>query len=292
MKSINKNVVVGFIAGAILLLGVGKAALAVTGAVFTTDSLCNGTNVNLFSSKDAVYLDGGPKHGGAAGLTDGSYYVEVTEPNGTLLGTSIGSGNDTPVHVTSGSFDQCYQLTAILIKNSDNTPGFDTTTNNGGEYKVAVSTNSNFPGGSTKTDNFKVITPTTAPTATPTPTAVPTVTVTPTPTTAPTPTNTPCEDNNCVTPTPTATPTPTLTPTEAPTPTPTNTPSNGGGDNGGSNNNSSNNSNNSQPTQAVLGASTMAATGTFSTTLMNFMLVAGMMVLALGATSYAKEKNN
>src|SRR5215213_6108331 len=128
----------------------------VTGAIFTTDSACVGTNINIFADKADVYLDGGPAHPGAAGLPDGYYYVQVTVPDGTLLGTSVGSGNETPVHVTNGEFDQCYQLEAILIKANDATPGYDDTTNPGGEYKVWVSAVSTFDNSSTKTDNFKV----------------------------------------------------------------------------------------------------------------------------------------
>ena len=37
---------------------------AVTGAVFTTDSTCTGVNLNIYGSKDDVYLDGGPAHPG------------------------------------------------------------------------------------------------------------------------------------------------------------------------------------------------------------------------------------
>lgn len=132
------------------------AAPPVPGAIFTTDSTCTGVNVNIYDAKSAVYLDGGPAHPGSAGLPDGFYYVQVTEPNGTLLGTSVGSANPTPVHVTNGEFDQCYQLTAILIKASDATPGYDTTTNPGGEYKAWVSNDPTFVNNSTKTDNFKV----------------------------------------------------------------------------------------------------------------------------------------
>lgn len=127
------------------------------GAIFTTDSACTGTNVNIFSNKDAVYLDGGPAHVGAAGLPDGEYYVKVTEPNGTLLGTSVGAADETPAVVTGGEFVTCYQLSAIVIKASDSTPGYDTTTNPGGEYKVWVSPVSGFDNSSNKTDNFRVI---------------------------------------------------------------------------------------------------------------------------------------
>lgn len=136
-----------------MLGGLRVSAEPITGAIFTTESACDGTNVNIFQTKEDVYLDGGPAHEGAAGLPDGSYYVQVTEPGGALLGASVG----TPVHVTDSSFDACYQLAAIVVKASDGTPGYDTTTNGGGEYKVWVSKDPTFPGGTNKTDNFKVI---------------------------------------------------------------------------------------------------------------------------------------
>jgi hypothetical protein len=75
-----------------------------TGAIFTTDVTCSGVNLNIFGSKEDVYLDGGPVSPHASGFPDGSYYVKVTEPDGTLLGTSINSGNDTPAQVTNGEF--------------------------------------------------------------------------------------------------------------------------------------------------------------------------------------------
>jgi hypothetical protein len=143
---------------AIGALGVGAsgaAAAGTSGAVFTTNAACTGTNVNIFGSKDAVYLDGGPAHPGAAGLPDGNYYVQVTAPDGTVLGTSL---PNTPAHVTGGSFDQCYQLSAILTKASDASAGYDDTSNPGGEYKVWVSQDPTFSSG-TKTDNFKVKSP-------------------------------------------------------------------------------------------------------------------------------------
>lgn len=137
----------------ILTTGPGaRAFMPVTGAIFTTDSTCTGVNINIFGSKDAVYLDGGPGHPGAAGLPDGSYYVQVTEPNGTQLGYSPGAA----VTVSAGEFVSCYQLSAILVKTSDNSPGYDSTSNPGGEYKVWVSMNSAFPNAESKTDNFKV----------------------------------------------------------------------------------------------------------------------------------------
>ena len=143
-----------FIVTAVLLLTTTSYMAPNSGAIFTTDSSCAGTNLNIFTSKSDVYVGGGPAHPGAAGLADGYYYIQVTEPGGALLGTSVGSATPTPIHVTNGDFDQCYHLEAIVIKASDSTPGYDDTTNSGGEYKVLVSQSTDFSAG--KSDNFKV----------------------------------------------------------------------------------------------------------------------------------------
>ncbi len=146
-----KKVGVVFVA---LLFSFGYAgvAFASTGAIFTTDAACSGTNVNLFPSKDAVYLDGGPQHLGSAGLPDGDYYAKVTVPNGDLLGYTLTNS----VHVVNGAFVACYKLSDILVYPDGITPGYDTTTNGGGEYKVWISAVPTFDGGTDKTDNFKV----------------------------------------------------------------------------------------------------------------------------------------
>ena len=133
------------------------SAQPITGAIWTADSLCIAVNVNVdYETKLDVYLNGGPAGGGGPGLPDGEYYVRVLAPNGTLLGTSIGSGDETPAVVVGGSFVECYQLWAIVIKASDGTQGYDDTTNPGGEYKVEVSAVSDFANSQTKSDNFKV----------------------------------------------------------------------------------------------------------------------------------------
>jgi len=137
---------------AMLFVPIGMSA-PVSGAIFTTDSTCTGVNLNIYGSKDDVYLDGGPAHPGAAGLPDGSYYVQVTEPGGTVLGKSL-----TPVvTVSGGEFAACYRLSAILLTAPAFTvPGYGDTSNPGGEYKVWVSNVSTFDNDSSKTDNFKV----------------------------------------------------------------------------------------------------------------------------------------
>jgi hypothetical protein len=139
----------GVLVGALFAVTGAVSAPPLPGAIFTTDSTCSGVNLNIYDSKGDVYVDGGPAHTGAAGLPEGDYYVQVTEPNGTLLGTSVGSGNDKPIHVNAdGEFAQCYNLYALTQ--------YDDTSNPGGEYKVWISTVSTFDNESSKTDNFKV----------------------------------------------------------------------------------------------------------------------------------------
>src|SRR5215207_9924777 len=64
------------------------SAHAPSGAIFTT--LADGSEVNLnqFPNREAVYLDGGPGPGApqtAAGLDDGTYVFQVTDPSGKTL---------------------------------------------------------------------------------------------------------------------------------------------------------------------------------------------------------------
>jgi len=144
---------------ALLTVTTATAFMAqLNGAIFTTESTCGGVNINLFPNKDAVYLNGGPQ-GNGPGLDEGNYYVKVTEPDGSLLGSSIGGplGN-TPVQVlANGSFAQCYQLSAIVSPpGGAPAPGYADTTNSGNEYKVWVCTDSAFTPSNCKTDNFKV----------------------------------------------------------------------------------------------------------------------------------------
>lgn len=147
------------IAGLSLAFAVPLQAAPLPGAIFTTNQGCTGVNVNIYSDKDDVYIDGGPRSPGAAAFPDGEYYVQVTAPGGYLLGTSVGAKIEKPYVVVDGEPQACYQLSAILIKASElplAVPGYDSTSNPGGEYKVWVSTVPTFDNNSTKTDNFKV----------------------------------------------------------------------------------------------------------------------------------------
>jgi hypothetical protein len=185
-----------------LLFWQAPADAAVSGAIFTT--VVDGSIVNAnvqYPSKCDVYLNGGPgSHApaGAAGLPEGDYYFQVTDPNGrALLSTdvvsnrrvhvsSVGvidaySGFGGPLHPTG--IDQDHpELGAITIRlaNANCPADFLDTPNGGGVYKVWVTPVSDFVGdpaivdnncgngcyhgfvpSKSKTDNFKVV-PTTA----------------------------------------------------------------------------------------------------------------------------------
>jgi hypothetical protein len=132
-----------------LALALPAAAHAPSGAIFTTLADGSEVNFNLFPSKEAVYLDGGPGPGApqtAAGLDDGSYVFMVTDPSGkTLLSTDpaqcrqfavIGGviANVAPAgacaHLTGTDLD--HDATTVQLLPYDDTP------NNGGVYKVWV----------------------------------------------------------------------------------------------------------------------------------------------------------
>jgi len=133
-----------------------RASAQLSGAIFTTDGTCNDVNQNIFPNKKAVYLDGGPSYPGAAGLPDGSYFVQITTPDGIVLGKSL-----SPVlTVAGGKFGACYQMNAVLRSASSGftKKGYDSTTNSGGGYKVWVSSDASFQGGNSKTDTFQIAT--------------------------------------------------------------------------------------------------------------------------------------
>lgn len=149
-----------------ILVFVNTTAFAqVSGAIFTTNNDCNGVDLNIYKFKEDVYLDGGPRKPGSAGLPQGEYYVQVTSPSGILLGTTLGTNDETPVQVDeSGQFLVCYQLCEILMipnlatrgKGKNNHCGYADTPNPGGEYKVWICQYPDFPNSESKTDNFKV----------------------------------------------------------------------------------------------------------------------------------------
>jgi hypothetical protein len=157
------------------------AAPPLPGAIFTTT--VNGTvvNGNIYAAKCDVYLDGGPGANApqtAAGLPDGDYYFQVTDPSGkVLLSTdpvanrriTVSGGIIVSAFTHSTGLDADWGAATVQLCNFKDTP------NNGGEYKVWVTPVGDFVGdpnivdngysaayfhgfipAASKTDNFKV----------------------------------------------------------------------------------------------------------------------------------------
>lgn len=125
-----------------------------SGAISTTFFPgCTVVNGNIYQAKTDVGLSGLPN---VATVPDGSYWVQVTAPNGTVLGKSA-----TADYVVSGGVAPCLQLWALVNSASSGftAAGYDDTPNPGGEYKAWISTGSDFVNNQSKTDNFKVRNP-------------------------------------------------------------------------------------------------------------------------------------
>lgn len=140
----------------------------ISGAIFTTDPTGNRVNANIYAAKTDVHLNGGPaRPGAAAGLPDGDYYYQITDPGckELLAGpnpttTSIPKTASKHITVVDGETDPV--LTQLAP--------FNDTPNPGGEYKVwiipvelyaptARNTCFGFIPRYSKTDNFKVRAP-------------------------------------------------------------------------------------------------------------------------------------
>jgi hypothetical protein len=124
-------------------------AHAPSGAIFTTVFNGSEVNYNIYPAKPDVYLDGGPGPGapqGAAGLDDGIYVFQVTDPSGKKLLSqdpakcrefAVTGGVITSVVVTGGcphvtGFDIDHNALTVQLMPYADTP------NPGGEYKAWV----------------------------------------------------------------------------------------------------------------------------------------------------------
>jgi len=132
------------------MIGISTIAIAhaPSGAIFTTVSDGSEVNFNIYPNKEAVYLDGGPGPGApqtAAGLDDGTYVFQVTDPSGkNLLSTDDARCRQFTVDdgviktvVPTG----CQHVTGLDIDHNAITVQlmpYDDTPNNGGVYKVWV----------------------------------------------------------------------------------------------------------------------------------------------------------
>ena len=149
-----------FILTAVIFLA-GIASAAVNGALQTTDSTGTVVNGNIYASKSAVYITGGPQNTKDPGLVpDGTYYFQVTDPSGSVLlslddiscrQVVVSGGRITGVPTTApplacvdgyhnlGTFNLANQEQPIQLCNPDSTKcpkDFADTPNPGGEYKT------------------------------------------------------------------------------------------------------------------------------------------------------------
>jgi len=123
------------------------SAHAPSGAIFTTLVDGSEVNFNIYQAKEDVYLDGGPGPGApqhAAGLDDGMYVFQVTDPSGKFLlsqdlpgcrRVNVANGVIASVVVTGGcehntGLDVDHNATTVQLMPYADTP------NPGGEYKV------------------------------------------------------------------------------------------------------------------------------------------------------------
>jgi len=157
-----------------------------SGAIFTTVADGSEVNANIYPSKEAVYLDGGPGPGApqtAAGLDDGRYVFQVTDPSGKrLLSTDAARCRQFDVAngiITNVVATGCQHITGVDVDHGAVTVQlmpYNDTPNPGGVYKVWATLAVNyrcslnvvdcgykagqnvhgFSPSDSKTDNFKV----------------------------------------------------------------------------------------------------------------------------------------
>jgi hypothetical protein len=176
-----RNLISGGIAALVFSLTSSAAMAApVTGAIFTTLKDGSAVNHNIYNSKEDVYLNGGPGAANgpcsAAGLPDGVYYFQVTDPSGKYLLSPVNeSPEERKVKVYGGkiinylgsNLHPWWHQTGIgKCGITVQLYPFHDTPNPGGEYKVWItpavidSTGQPVFGGAfipskSKTDNFK-----------------------------------------------------------------------------------------------------------------------------------------
>jgi hypothetical protein len=164
---------------ALLTTVLNTAAMAqVSGAIFTTNWDSTFVNGNVYDLPTEVFLNGGPRPNApcsAAGLPDGYYYFQVTDPSGSEL-LSIDDIANRKVYVSGGLIVDHYVPEPHAVGNgkcvgfngSNITVQlfpFSPTQNPGGEYKVWMTNvedydpskgSFGFIPSKSKTDNFKV----------------------------------------------------------------------------------------------------------------------------------------
>jgi len=157
------SVVIGVLLVSMPKVQMSAATPPLSGAIFTTDITGAIVNQNQYSAKcgpSGVYLDGGPGPSApatAAGLPDGDYYFQVTDPSGkTLLSTDAVQFRVLTVSgglITSASIHPTFPNTGGSGGVTVELCPFNDTPNNGGVYKAWVTPVGQFLGDPTKVDN-------------------------------------------------------------------------------------------------------------------------------------------
>jgi hypothetical protein len=129
-------------------------ASAPSGAIFTTIANGSEVNYNIYQLKEDVYLDGGPGPGApqtAAGLPDGIYVFQVTDPSGkTLLSTDAARCRLFTVQsgiIASTDPSSCPHVTGLDVDHNATTVQlmpYNDTPNPGNDYKVWVTPLGNY----------------------------------------------------------------------------------------------------------------------------------------------------
>jgi hypothetical protein len=119
------------------------AAPGSSGAIFTTDESGTALNWKIYPHSTDVYLNGGPDNRTAAGLPDGNYYFQVTDPGGDeLLSTDDAECRQLIVvgGRVAGAAGPCSHLTGTPNPDNGVTPvqlaPFLPTPNSAGVHKV------------------------------------------------------------------------------------------------------------------------------------------------------------
>jgi len=156
------------------LVSIGSAG-GISGAIYTTTQDGTAVNQNIYGEPDDVYLGGGPQNTHAAGLPDGTYYFQVTNPSGsTLLSSDNAVCRQLQVvggRIAGSTGPACKHANGTLNPANGTLPvqlaPFDETPNAGKEYKAwlipvgrATISGSDpkvlvFARSDAKTDNFK-----------------------------------------------------------------------------------------------------------------------------------------
>src|SRR5262249_14596331 len=161
---------------AVGLLAVSASAVAgPSGAIFTTDKNSSFVNANVYDEPGDVYVNGGPRANApctAAGLPDGEYAFQVTDPSGQDV-LSEDAIDHRGLVISGGVITNTLNFTTLGPSShgtgTGKCPGsitvqlcpFTLRTDGGDEYKVWITPASalsvgGFARNMSKTDNFKV----------------------------------------------------------------------------------------------------------------------------------------